>query len=111
MQVIADDIRYKKGWQVRVTANEHGMAYLQWSFVAPDYTAPHNPPKLWTSRKWYLSEHACESEIVQTALAAALMAEEHEAREAFTYMGRTVFNPHIHIDAMMEACQTLESRA
>jgi hypothetical protein len=42
-----------------------------------------------------------EAEVVQTALAAAIMAEEHEAREAFAYKGFALFNPHISMEALM----------
>jgi hypothetical protein len=45
-------------------------------------------------RKWYVSSHATESEVVQTVFLAALIAQEHELRENFKFMGKDIFNPH-----------------
>lgn len=101
-------IQYKD-WVLHLK-DDKGRWYLQWSFTAPDY-AHGNTPTDWTSRKWHLSEHMTESEIVQTALAAALMAEEHEAREAFSYNGQRIFNPHISVAALQRACTELDVRA
>ena len=103
-------IDYKPGWLLGA-GYDFNKVYLQWSFSSQDYTVEDRCIKPWTSRKWYLSEHMTESEIVQTALAAAIMAEEHETREAFTYMGKHIFNPHISLAAMLQACESLEVRA
>jgi hypothetical protein len=46
------------------------------------------------SRKWLLSEHMTESEVVQTCLLLVLTALEHEAREEFQYEGKALFHPH-----------------
>lgn len=53
-------------------------------------------------RKWYVSEHSCLSEVVQTALKAVLTFVEHEVREVFRYDGCAVFNPHIDVEALRE---------
>lgn len=53
-----------------------------------------------SSRKWLLSEHMTDSEIVQTALLAVLTAEEHEAREQFHFDGKAVFGPHYDVRAL-----------
>lgn len=101
------NISYKPGWTLLMLHDPR--PYLQWSFMAPDYTDG-DKPTAWKSRKWYLSPFMTESEVVQTALAAALMAEEHEAREAFAYKGKRLFNPHISIEAMLSVCDQLEVR-
>jgi hypothetical protein len=59
-------------------------------------------------RKWYLSAWATRSEIVQTALKAVFAAEEHEARERFTYRGRAVFGPHFNVDRLHELADSGE---
>lgn len=59
----------------------------------------------WKSRKWLLSVHMTDGEIVQTAFKAVLTALEHEAREKFTYRGVTVFDPHYDIEALVELRQ------
>lgn len=51
-------------------------------------------------RKWMLSEHMTDSEVVQTALLAVLTAEEHEAREQFHFEGKAVFGPHHDVRAL-----------
>lgn len=64
----------------------------------------------WNGRKWLLSPHMTASEIVQTALLAVLTAEEHEAREKFTFRGRHVFGPHIDIEAKVATSELLDKR-
>jgi hypothetical protein len=44
-------------------------------------------PALQRGRKWYVSTHATDSEIVQTMLTAALASAEHQVREHFFYAG------------------------
>lgn len=109
-QEIIASIRYKDGWELKFK-QEEGRACIFWTFTSPDYTLPGMPATSWNSRKWYLSEFMVESEIVQTALAAALLAEEHEVREAFSYKGVHLFNPHISMEAMMEASVKLNVRS
>ena len=102
-------ITYKEGWAIKIVEN-NGIPFLQWCFSRPDYMLKGEPISEWKSRKWVLSEHATESELVQTALAAVLMAEEHEAREAFRYRGSAVFNPHIDVEAMASVSAHLDVR-
>lgn len=94
-----------KGWSfiVREEGDRVSMTrrcYLQIAFNAPDRDNGHNAA--WTGRKWWLSPHMTVSEIVQTALLAVLAAEEHEARENFTYRGRAIFGPHWDVDELVE---------
>lgn len=67
------------------SVDTHTM-YLQLRFEA-DGRAHHG-------RKWLLSQHMTDSEVVQTALLAVLTAEEHEARERFRYKGQAIYGPH-----------------
>lgn len=62
------------------------------------------------ARKWYISSHADESEIVRTALAACLRSAEHRVREHFTYKGVRVFDPHVSIDALAEVSNRKATR-
>lgn len=59
----------------------------------------------WGTRKWPLSPHMTESEIVQTALLCILVAEEHEAREKFLFRGKPVFGPHFDVDRLHDLCE------
>lgn len=56
----------------------------------------------WNGRKWRLSPHMTDGEIVQTAFLALRTALEHEAREKFTFDGVTVFDPHYDIHKLVE---------
>lgn len=67
-------------------------------------------PQQQRGRKWYVSKHATESEVVQTALGAALASAEHQVREAFMYRPtavdepRRVYGPHFHAAALWAVC-------
>ena len=61
-------------------------------------------------RKWYLSDHMTDDEIVKTCYAAFKAAVEHEVMEAFQYNGRRVFNPHTPFRVLLEASATEEYR-
>lgn len=58
---------------------------------------------MWMSRKWCIDGRMTESELVQTALLAVMIAEEHETREEFKYMGVATHNPHIAISHLLNA--------
>ena len=53
--------------------------------------------ELQSCRKWILSYHMTDDEIVGTALKATLAAVEHEAREQFKWEGQPIFRPHYNI--------------
>jgi hypothetical protein len=59
-------------------------------------------PAPWTGRKWRLSPHMTDGEVVQTALLAVFTALEHEAREKFTFRGVALFGPHLDIYRLVE---------
>jgi hypothetical protein len=51
-------------------------------------------------REWFIPVHATRSDIVRTALKAALTWQEHEVRETLTYRGRKLFSPHFSVDRL-----------
>lgn len=61
-------------------------------------------------RKWLISPHMTESEIVLTALKACITNEEHEAREAFTYMGAKIAHPHPDISVLVTLAEEHDVR-
>lgn len=89
------------GWNVDFVYDSRGYWYLQ-------VEDPHgtnnvtNEPYTWKGRKWLLSPHMTEGEIVQTAFMATLAAAEHEIRETFMYKGRSIFDPHYDLDKLVE---------
>lgn len=62
----------------------------------------------WRGRKWRLSLHMTESEIVKTALKAVLAAAEHETLEKFKYDGVSIFDPHIDVKDLLELRRSKE---
>lgn len=62
--------------------------------------------KAWSGRKWYLSDHMTDDEIVKTAYAAFKATVEHEVMEGFAIDGQRLFNPHTPYAALLEASKT-----
>ncbi len=96
------DVRYKD-WETRVRM-DGARPYLQVGFWDADLTRDCGEKTYQSCRKWFLSPHMTKSEVIQTAFKAILGAEEHEARERFTYRGQAIFGPHFHVDTLAEAC-------
>lgn len=68
-------------------------------------------PLTWTSRKWLLSYHMANTEIVRTVFKAIKAAMEHELCEKFTYKGARIYDPHVDVEALVEICERLDVRA
>lgn len=64
----------------------------------------------WSSRKWYLSEHMTEDEVVKTLYAAFEMCVKHEVMEGFKYDNKPVFNPHTSYFEFYQASQNETTR-
>jgi hypothetical protein len=82
-------------------------------FVQVEYTEPDvrtGEPALQRGRKWLVSRHATDSEVVQTCFAAVLASAEHQAREHFKYAPsrserpRAIFGPHFSSDVLYGIC-------
>lgn len=58
-------------------------------------------PTMWKGRKWYLSEHMTDDEIVKTSWCALESAVKHECMEGFKIDGKILFNPHINYEALL----------
>lgn len=63
----------------------------------------------WRGRKWFLSEHMTNSEIVGTAFKAILTAVEHEAREMFKYRGESIYDPHYDVEKLVELRRSVDA--
>lgn len=61
-------------------------------------------------RKWWLSPHMTDTEVVMTAFKAVLTFIEHEVRENFMFKGRAVFGPHINIYALYDMAKLTDER-
>lgn len=83
-----------------VVHSEESRAFLQIECIGKcNHTGE---PLNWKSRKWILSIHMTDGEIVQTAFKAVLTAMEHEVREQFTYRGVSIFDPHYDLEKLVE---------
>lgn len=91
-----------------VVRSSAGVLYLQ--VESPDGTCNvTGEPLRWRGRKWLLSLHMTDGEIVQTAFKALLTALEHEVREQFKYKDVSVFDPHYDIDRLVELRRSEDS--
>lgn len=61
--------------------------------------------------KAYLSEHATDSELIQTAFGLYKAYWEHEARETFIWRERRPFGPHIATEALWEVARRVDVRS
>lgn len=58
--------------------------------------------EIWRGKKWYLSEHMPDDEIVKTIYCAFEMAVKHEVLEGFLVDGKSLFNPHVNFEELLK---------
>lgn len=63
-------------------------------------------PYAWKGRKWRLSYHMTDMEVVNTAFKAVLTALEHEARELFKVDDVALMDSHRDLDDVLEFMKT-----
>ena len=97
---VASTLSYRD-WVFHIGRDQHRY-FLQLKFVDADTTTLQ--PEQHSGRKWLLSPHMTNSEIVQTAFKAVLTATEHEVREQFRYRDKAIFGPHYHVDELHALC-------
>ena len=86
------------GWNI-LTRNDGPEFYLQIHNPAgKDNFSDEEYP--WKGRKWKLSVHMKNDEIVRTAKKALDAAIEHEVAEMFKYRGQAIFHPHLDVDKL-----------
>ena len=107
------------GFLSRINANPFGVPYefglelrgdvllMSATYLEKDINT--GVPEKQRTRKWFISEHATESEIVQTALKCILTSAEHSVRENFSYCGMPVFGPHINVQKVLSLVRSEES--
>lgn len=98
IHVILMKVRYLD-WDWEVQRKGDGFL-IQARWWAPDCHT--GEQKRQHGRKWFISQHACISEVVQTAYAAVCRAVLHEVNEQFLYKGQRPFNPHFDLDALVD---------
>ena len=88
-----------KDWIFSVQGN-HSYVYMQVEF--DDICIDTGKVERQKGRKWLMSEHMTDSEVIQTAFLAVKTAEEHEIREKFHYNNEAVFGPHMNVKDLAE---------
>lgn len=90
-----------RDWEFRVLEKGDGFL-VQLRFMAKDSASDDPTPKLQSCRKWYVSSHSSKGEVVRTCWKAVEAAVMHEAQEDFTYRGKSIMNPHLDPDALID---------
>lgn len=93
-----------KNWSIIATQKGDGFL-LQVQFMGFD-TDGSGKEELQKCRKWYISAHSCDAEIIRTCFLAIKQAEEHEICERFKYKGEQIYNPHIDPEQMIPFIKT-----
>lgn len=108
---LAKLVSYKPGWFILCKQDDKGM-FLQVEVTAiaeASIDTVTGQRTGWKGAKHYFSGHMCDSEFVGTIFKAFLQAEEHESREHFRFKGRSVYNPHFNIHALVELAKHKEN--
>lgn len=80
---------------------KNGRLYIQCYYITPCTVTGKDAE--WRGRKWYLSDHMTDDEIVKTCYAAFKAAVEHEVMEGFKIASLRVFNPHTPFKTLLTA--------
>jgi len=102
---------FGNSFQMRVEHDnefENGRVFLQVVYQAP--CTKTGETKEWHGRKWYLSKHMTDDEIVKTCYAAFKATVEHEVMEGFKIGGVVLFNPHVDYQALLDCSANEVSR-
>ncbi len=86
-------------------APPHGW-FVQVRYIEADVDTGEPAEQL--SRKWLVEPRETEGDVVRTVYAAVSRSYAHVVSEHFTYKGKRVFGPHISLDAMLEACESIQ---
>ena len=79
---------------------ENGRIFIQIVYDAP--CTKTGEMKEWRGRKWYLSKHMTNDEIVKTAYTAFQSCITHEVMEGFKVDGIVLFNPHTNFERLLK---------
>ena len=106
---ITNQITLPEGLQLRVADHPEGRTFLQ--IYKETVCNRTGEPYRDGGRKWDVSIHATESEIVLTVFKAILTFTEHELREQFEYKGFKILDPHTDVNSLILACQQKDVRS
>lgn len=95
-----------KDWTIKVGQYECKTPYIQVLFYDSDRIT--GEKELQRCRKWILSYHMVDSEVVRTAFKAIEAAMLHEVQEEFKYKGVRIYNPHLDLDELVDSIKKKE---
>lgn len=98
IEAILKDIEFRDGWFVLHSKGDGWL--LQLCYFDKDVHTGER--EIQHARKWYISPHMTETEIVEGAWAACQRSMLHRAGEWFTYRGARVYSPHFRIEDRLE---------
>ena len=104
LQSVLNEVTYRPGWELKATRRGQlkDVDLIYWEFQGHDTNNPERI-EIWKSRKWYISPYMTKEEMVKTAFLAVEVAEKHEMMEFFRYKGKILFDPHVDVDALLDA--------
>jgi hypothetical protein len=105
---ITNEITLPSDMLLRVATHPEGRTFLQ--IYKEGICNRTGEPYREGGRKWDVSIHATESEIVLTVFKAILTFAEHELREQFEYKGFKILDPHTDVNSLIFACQQRDLR-
>ena len=109
IEQIINDVQFELQARYRFLVTLRGSAMLLYAtYNEPDINT--GVIELQTTRKWWISEHSTETEVVQTILKCVLTSTEHRTREAFIYKSKRCFGPHIDVAAHIVAADSADVR-
>lgn len=79
---------------------EDGRIFLQVFYEA--FCTKTGELQPWSGRKWYLSDHMTEDEIIKTGYCAFEAAVKHEIMEGFKVDSIVLFNPHVDYNELLK---------
>jgi 2,4-dienoyl-CoA reductase-like NADH-dependent reductase (Old Yellow Enzyme family) len=100
--MVVERITYKKGWRIGVHAKDKRV-YIQLHVAGVDATTGRRAT--WSSAKAWVSDFACDQELVGVVFKLIKDAEMHELREWFRYRDAAIYNPHLNPDALVKVAQ------
>jgi hypothetical protein len=112
---IVNSVTYKPGWYFRSGMAGSYPDNYPWIQVGVteeaeiSYDMIEKKKVPWKGAKHPLSWHMCRQEIVGTIHHAIQRAEEHEMNEWFRYKGRSIYNPHLDPDVLVEVASKKSS--
>ncbi len=89
-----------KKWTFCVDTDSNGSYYFQ--IIFKEQCVRSGRTQTQHCRKWLLSNHMTDSEIIQTIYLAVEVATQHELRESFLLDGQPVFGPHFNVTKFAE---------